>query len=109
MNEWDYFFETPYDWTDAAFAQCSLDRPPNSSPQGKMYIVNHFLDTDVGGILIPNEGAAATTNAATGSGSIGAQSAICEGLYGYAPKGVLLDYIDAGAPFDAEANLNSIS
>ena len=74
-----------------------------------MYIVNHFLDTNLDGILIPNVGAANKTNAATGPGSIGSQAAICEGLYGRAPKGVLVDYMDAGAVFTAEANLNGLS
>ena len=73
-----------------------------------MYIVNHFLDIDIAGIDIPDESAANTTNAATGSGSIGSQASLCESIYGYAPKGILLDYIDLGAPLTAEANLNSV-
>ena len=109
MDEFSYFFETPYDTTDPSFPQCSLDRPSGASPTGRMYIVNHFLDINLDGILIPDSGRAAQTNAATGDGSIGAQSALCEGLYGSAPKGVLVDYMDQGDVFTAENNLNGIS
>ena len=109
MDEFSYFFETPYDTTDPKFPQCSLDRPAGASPTGRMYIVNHFLDIDIAGILIPDVAAAGQTNAATGDGSIGAQSTLCEGLYGYAPKGVLVDYMDQGDVFTAENNLNGVS
>lgn len=73
-----------------------------------MYIVNHFLDQDIAGIDIPDESAANTTNAAVGSGSIGSQASLCEGIYGYAPKGILLDYVDMGAPLTAEDSLNGV-
>ena len=110
LDEFSYFFETPYDTTDPSFPECTIDRPAGGSPTGRMYIVNHFLDTDLGGgILVPNEPAAGTTNAATGDGSIGAQSTLCEGIYGYAPKGVLVDYMDMGDVFTAEHNLNGLS
>ena len=48
MDEFSYFFETPYDTTDPAFPQCTLDRPAGASPEGRMYIVNHFLDINIG-------------------------------------------------------------
>ena len=78
LDEFAYFFETPYNTLDPSFPQCAIDRPPNAAPDGRMYIVNHYLDIEIAGILIPDRGAAGTTNAAT---SIGAQVAICEGLY----------------------------
>lgn len=73
-----------------------------------MYIVNHFLDISIFGIDIPDTAADAITNAATGSGSIGAQAGICEGLYGYAPKGVLVDNYDVGDVFTAQTALNAL-
>ena len=109
LDEFSYFFETPFDVTDATFSNCSLDRPAGASPSGRMYIVNHFLDVDIFGILVPDEEKAPQTNAASGSGSIGAQATLCEGIYQQAPKGVLLDYMDLGDPFTAEKALNGVS
>nr|OQO18733.1 hypothetical protein B0A51_11431 [Rachicladosporium sp. CCFEE 5018] len=73
LPEFDYFFETPYDTTDPAFKQCTLDRPAGSSPEGKMYIVNHFLDKT-----------ALWTSVL---------AALCEKLYGRRPNVVLVDMI----------------
>ena len=108
LDEFAYFFETPYDTTDPTFPECSLDRPPGASPDGRMYIVNHFLDSKISGILIPDDPADSTTNAATGPGSIGAQVALCEGLYQRAPKGILVDYFDKGDVFAAQNAANGL-
>ena len=109
LDEFTYFFETPYDTTDPNFPECTLDRPAKGDPKGRMYIVNHFLDTNIFGVLVPDRGADAVTNAATGAGSIGAQVDICRGLYGgQAPKGVLVDNFDVGDVFSAERALNGL-
>ena len=108
LDEFTYFFETPYDTTDPNFPQCALDRPAKGDPKGRMYIVNHFLDTNIFGILVPDRGADAVTNAATGAGSIGAQVGLCEGIYGVAPKGVLVDNFDVGDVFTAERAMNGL-
>jgi hypothetical protein len=109
LDEFSYFFETPFDTTDPNFAQCTLDRPGNSSPNGKMYIVNHFLDAKIfGGLLVPDRLDLKKTNAATGQGSIGAQVGLCEGLYGKAPKAVLVDYFNTGDVFTAERSMNGL-
>ncbi len=73
-----------------------------------MYIVNHFLDISIFGVDIPDRAADPQTNAATGAGSIGAQVAICEGMYGQAPKGVLVDNFDVGDVFTAQKALNGL-
>lgn len=52
-----------------------------------MILVNHFLDTNISGILIPNRDAAGTTNSAA---SIMAQANICSGLYGRNPNFILV-------------------
>ena len=57
---------------------------------------------------MPDDAADYTTNAATGSGSIGAQVGLCEGIYGRAPKGVLVDYFDKGDVFTAERSINGV-
>ncbi|KAL8849406.1 MAG: hypothetical protein Q9221_005644 [Calogaya cf. arnoldii] len=46
-DEFAYFFETPFNTLDPTFNQCSIDRPPNAKPEGRMYIVNHFLDKKI--------------------------------------------------------------
>ncbi|KAJ1562962.1 hypothetical protein HK405_005197 [Cladochytrium tenue] len=107
LPEFTYFFETPYDVTStSAFAACAIDRPSGASASGRMYIVNHFLDVDILSILIPDSIAASTTNSES---SILAQAQVCEGLYGRAPKAVLLDYISQGKPFAAELAMNHLS
>lgn len=73
--------------TDPTFPQCSIDRPSNASPDGRMILVNHFLDTNLSGILIPNRDAANVTNLAA---SITAQAGICAGLYGRNPNFILV-------------------
>lgn len=109
LPEFDYFFETPYDTTDATFDECTLDRPSGASPAGRMYIVNHFLDIDLGDdILIPDRDAAATTNAATGTGSIGAQADLCTTTYDRRPNFVLVDFMDKGDVFTAQDTLNGL-
>lgn len=108
LNEFNYYFETPYDTTDASFNECTIDRPSGASADGRMYIVNHFLDEDILGIDIPDRDAAATTNAADGDGSIGAQADLCESLYGRAPNVVLLDWVGTGDAMTAQAELNGV-
>ncbi|KAI4210877.1 MAG: hypothetical protein LQ351_006281 [Letrouitia transgressa] len=110
LDEFAYFFETPFDTTDPTFPQCALDRPPNGKPDGRMYIVNHFLDKEIDlfgqKVLVPDRAAAPRTNAAVGKGSITAQTDICEDLYGRTPAGVLVDFFDKGDVFRAQDLLN---
>lgn len=111
MDEFTYFFETPYDTTDPTFAECTLDRPPNGSPDGRMYIVNHFLDSKLAftSVLYPDNSADFTTNAATGTGSIGAQANLCTSTYDRAPNLILVDMFDRGHVFAAQNTLNGLS
>jgi hypothetical protein len=106
LDEFAYYFETAYDITDSSFSSCSIDRPPGTAAEGRMGIVNHFLDIDLFGVLIPAREKADTTNAATGPGSIGAQAALCAGLYGRAPNVVLADFVDKGEVIKAQNILN---
>lgn len=70
--------------------------------------MNHFLDVKIFGILVPDRDRAGQTNAASGEGSIGAQSALCEGLYGRGPNVVLVDFVDQGEVLLAERMLNGV-
>jgi len=111
LDEFTYFFETPYDTTDPKFCQCTLDRPANSKPDGKMYIVNHYLDKKLLGIssiLVPDKDADVQTNSPTGTGSIGAQNDLCVSQYKHMPKAVLLDYVNTNKWQPAELTMNGI-
>ena len=108
LDEFTYFFETPFDTLDPAFPECTLDRPAGAKPDGRMYIVNHFLDVQWLGIEVPARADLDATNAATGVGSIGAQAGLCIGLYGRAPMGILVDYFDHGDVFAAQNTLNGV-
>lgn len=109
LDEFSYYFETPYDVTNASFDDCSINRPAGASADGRMYIVNHFLDLDILGIDIPDRPQANETNAATGYGSIGAQVSLCESLYGRPPNGILTDWTDQGQVILAQDEINGIS
>ena len=74
-----------------------------------MYLVNHYLDLDILGIDIPDRDAAATTNAATGGGSLGAQATECEALYDHPPNVMLADFVDKGDVIEAQNELNGFS
>lgn len=107
LDEFTYYFETPYGVTDPTFSNCSIDRPPGASPDGRMYIVNHMLNVEILGITVPDRVHAARTNAARGNGSIGAQAELCSGLYGRGPNVVLVDFVDQGEIMEAQRALNS--
>ncbi|KAL8751156.1 MAG: hypothetical protein Q9199_006615 [Rusavskia elegans] len=47
LDEFAYFFETPFNTLDPTFNQCSIDRPLAAKPDRRMYIVNHFLDKKI--------------------------------------------------------------
>ena len=108
LNQYKYFFETPFDVTDASFNQCSINRPPGASPDGRMVLVNHFLDKKVLGsdLLVPDSAANFQTNAATGHGSIGAQVDLCTQTYGRTPNFVLLDMFNRGNWLPAQHGMN---
>ncbi|KAB5515266.1 PLC-like phosphodiesterase [Coniochaeta sp. 2T2.1] len=105
LDEFTYFFETPYDVTDETFNQCTLDRPGGASADGRMYIVNHFLDVDVFGIKIPDQINAPKTNS---QASILAQSSLCYQTWGRLPNFILLDWVDKGDPMGAQDALNLV-
>jgi hypothetical protein len=109
MDEFAYFFETPFSPTD--FSSCAVDRPPNTSDEGKMGILNHNLNVKLfnSDILLPDIIHIDETNAPTGSGSIGEHLELCNSLYGPGKmKAVLLDYVDKGDPLAAERAMNGL-
>ncbi|KAF7509935.1 hypothetical protein GJ744_007249 [Endocarpon pusillum] len=96
LPEFPYFFETPFGVTDPAFPSCSIDRPPNTpSADGRMYIINHFLDVEVApGVKIPDRLRAGRTNSGA---DVAAQVERCKGVHrGRRASFVLLDFVDVG-------------
>ena len=111
LPEFLYFWETPFDMTDPSFPQCIIDRPGGLAEDPalayqRMYIINHYLDTEMLGMDIPDRRDARKTNAATGSDSIGAQVSLCQKEHGRAPKGILLDYFEKGNVLEVQDALN---
>jgi hypothetical protein len=113
LDEFNYFWETPFDTTDPHFAQCTLDRPNKLDADGRssMYIVNHFLDTDLAGsgILVPDKADAARTNSAHGDGSIGDQVDLCVSTHGRNPNVVLIDEVGQGNFLMSQYLLNGLA
>ncbi|KAL4898217.1 PLC-like phosphodiesterase [Aspergillus ambiguus] len=108
LDEFAYFFETPYDETNPSFPNCSIDRPAHLSDDGRMYIVNHFLDVDILGIKVPDREHASQTNAASGNGSIGAQTELCRAAHGRLPNVILTDFVDQGQVMQAQDMINGV-
>ena len=113
LNEFQYMWKTPFDTIDPSFSQCTVDRPVGLAKhpeilKQRMYIMNHFLDTKVFGMEVPDRRDGAKTNAWEGKGSIGAQAELCMGLYGRAPAAILVDYFDRGEVFRAQNALNGL-
>lgn len=87
INEFDYFWETPFSETDSSFPTCEVDRPENGDPIKLMGIMNHMLNHDVLGIVIPNQLDAEETNSAE---SIQSQVNLCEGNSSRRPNVILV-------------------
>ncbi|OAX83382.1 hypothetical protein ACJ72_02257 [Emergomyces africanus] len=107
LDEFTYYWETPFDTTDPLFMQCKIDRPPNANPEGRMYIVNHYLDIEKVGVLFPDRLSAPRTNAPTGKGSIGAQIELCTSIHGRKPNVVLVDFLNQGDVLRAQDMANA--
>jgi len=108
LSEFDhYFFETPFETTDASFNQCDLHRPAGAEADGRMYIMNHFLQEEIlPDVLIPAADDNFQTNAAEGDGSIGDQVQTCMEKWGRKPNFVLVDQFHRGNVFEAQAAMN---
>ena len=113
LPEFLYFWETPFDMTDPSFPQCIIDRPGSAADNPevayqRMYIVNHFLDTEMLGMDIPDRRDAESTNAVGGRDSSDRQVGLCVGLHRRAPKGILVDFFERGDVFGVQDGLNGV-
>ncbi|CAJ0539599.1 Ff.00g071330.m01.CDS01 [Fusarium sp. VM40] len=105
INEFDYFWETPFGETDSSFPTCEVDRPENGDPVKLMGTMNHMLNHDVLGIVIPNQLDAEETNSAE---SIQSQVDLCEGNWSRRPNVILLDWVNVGDAVDVQLSLNGL-
>jgi hypothetical protein len=88
LDQFTYYFETPFSPTEDNFMQCDIDRPSGASADGRMYLANHNLNVELFlGILIPDMLNAANTNSLS---NIMEQVNICIGNYGRNPNVVLV-------------------
>lgn len=114
LDEFTHFWETPFDVTTPFFPSCSIDRPSTTAAQlteveQRMYIVNHYLDTEFLGVVVPDRRDAGRTNAWDGEGGVGAHVQRCESQHGgKTPRVVLVDYFDVGSWREAEGRLNGV-
>ena len=122
LREFQYFWETPYNTIDPTFPQCAIDRPESARESSssslpsfrneveqRMYIMNHYLDTRILGMEVPNRRDARKTNSVNGLGSIGAQAELCEELHGgKKPRIVLVNYFEVGEVLKAQDMLNGL-
>ena len=61
LDEFQYFFETAFDTTDASFSSCDSDRPKSYTGSDLLPLINHYLDVGSGDLLIPDRLATKTT------------------------------------------------
>ncbi|GKU01866.1 tat pathway signal sequence [Fusarium langsethiae] len=105
VNEFDYFWETPFGELDSSFPTCEVDRPENGNPVELMGIMNHMLNDNVLGIIIPSQHRAKETNSA---GSIQSQVDLCKGEWSTRPNVVLLDWVNVGDAMEVQLSLNGL-
>lgn len=89
LDEFQYFWETPYGETDSNFPRCNIDRPEGVDPNGRMYLVNHVLNIDIFGVKIPDLANAGKTNSFD---SIDKQVNLCRGMWGKTPNVILVSW-----------------
>lgn len=110
LDEFVYFWESPFSQTDRSFNQCSVDRPhPNTETGRRMSLINHTLNLDImpgdDEVLVPHSVVAEQTNSRK---SILGQVGLCQGRHGRMPNVVLVDYVDKGDVVATQNILNNL-
>ncbi|KDQ17752.1 hypothetical protein BOTBODRAFT_29906 [Botryobasidium botryosum FD-172 SS1] len=115
IDEFSNVWETAFDVTDQNWP-CAVNRSGNGVTDGKMYLINHYLDATVtllGGITspAPAKDKLNVTNAVSGFGSLGQEVANCVTLHGAPPNFMLVDFYEygAGSVFQVAAQLNGVT
>ncbi|KAI0472910.1 PLC-like phosphodiesterase [Xylariaceae sp. FL0804] len=106
LDEFTYYFETPFDPVSDQLSDCSVDRSSGAATDTLMILANHNLNYELLGILIPDLLEASSTNSLS---SIMAQADTCQSDYGRVPNVVLLDYVSVGDALEAQNELNGVS
>ncbi|KAL1676159.1 PLC-like phosphodiesterase [Schizophyllum commune] len=109
VDEFTNIWETAYDVTDTTF-DCEVNRTKGDTST-QMYLINHFLDKVLLGNPVPDKDNADTTNAASGTGSLGTQVETCTSQYGRAPNFMLVDFYEygGGSVFQVAADINGVT
>ncbi|RYP51940.1 hypothetical protein DL768_002816 [Monosporascus sp. mg162] len=91
LDQFRYYFETPFSPTEDNFYQCDIDRPAGASADGRMIFANHNLNIRLPllNILVPAMDDAQDTNSVA---SITRQTDICESNYGRVANVVMVGY-----------------
>ncbi|OAD79873.1 hypothetical protein PHYBLDRAFT_100632, partial [Phycomyces blakesleeanus NRRL 1555(-)] len=109
MDQFQLVFETPYENTDQNSFKCTIDRPSTlKSPDGHMYVMNHFLygTLKLGNIeaQVPQRDSATVTN----SKSLREQIAECTRTFGKKPNFIEVDFYDDGDAMEIVSELNEV-
>ncbi|KAI0937269.1 hypothetical protein AcW1_001291 [Taiwanofungus camphoratus] len=109
IDEFTNIWETAYDVTTTAF-DCNVNRT-NGDTSTQMYLINHFLDEDIAGILVPDKSQASQTNGVSGTGSLGQQVDTCVAQYNRDPNFMLVDFYEygGGSVFQVAATANGVT
>ncbi|KAI1273747.1 PLC-like phosphodiesterase [Xylaria sp. FL0933] len=105
LDEFAYYFETPFDPQEAQLTVCNVDRPAGASADGRLILANHNRNEVILGISLPDLVNASDTNSVD---SITAQANTCSSMYGRNPNVILLDYVSVGQVIDAQNQLNGV-
>ena len=118
LPEFDFVFETPFEVTELAGFNCTLDRPSRASPatsalsNGYMSLVNHFKYQSLGsGIMVPDVDRIDVVNspATSADGNLGKHLQACKTEWNQQPNFVLVDFWDKATPIDATDSMNALS
>ncbi|KAI1344846.1 PLC-like phosphodiesterase [Xylariaceae sp. FL0016] len=106
LDEFAYYFETPFDPVEDQLSGCDIDRPSGASADGRMFLANHNKNVEIlPDVLIPDLVNAADTNSVE---SITAQTDTCNTSYGRNPNVVLLDWVSIGDAISVQNQLNGL-
>jgi len=110
IDEFTNIWETAFDLVDPTLFDCAVNRT-NGNSATQMSLINHFLDQLVLGQAAPNVAQANVTNAASGSGSLGAQVDTCIAANARAPNFMLVDFYEygGGSVFQVAATANGVT
>ena len=117
LDEFTFLFENNYNITSPTSFTCTADRPSALKGQttqavqtGRLPLINHFLYKNVGfGIQAPDTDNVTTTNAQSGTGSLGEAAKTCSTAYGRNPAFLLVDFFDQGETLQVVDALNGIT